>query len=366
MAAGYVVHTAAPSDEPSDDYQQALEALTGQSHITLHRLSPRSRNGVSDLACLRELTALYRRLRPDLVVHFTIKPNVFGGMAARRAGVAYLAVITGLGYTFLHGGWRNQRLVPRLYRWGLKGMAATIFYNLADRELFRQRGIVAPNAGHIINGSGVNLGHFRAVPLPPRKPGEPTRFLFLGRILRDKGLLELLAACHLLLDRGLDFRLTIAGSLRARNPEVIGEATFLTSVEAINARRTTSTPIVRYLPPVADVRPLLAESHCFVLPSYREGLSIAGAEALATGRPVVVTDVPGCVELVDPGQTPNGFLVPARNVRALADALQRIIECPDEDLSTMGQRSHQRAAAIFSAEITTRRFLERVHTALAP
>lgn len=355
MAAGYRVLTASPTDE----HLPRLEALTGQPHQALQRLAPRSRNGFSDIACLNELSRIYRDIKPDLIVHFTIKPNIFGGIAASRIGIPYIAVITGLGYTFLHGGWRNQRLVPWLYKQGLGRAAATIFYNTGDRELFRQRGIIPVYAGVRINGSGVDMQHFTQQAIPQINT-EGVRFLYLGRILRDKGLMELFAACKTLKKRGIPFHLTIAGSLEAMNPEVIDQATFLAEVDAVNSinnQQNAKEKAIEYIPEVADVRPLLAKCHAFVLPSYREGLSIAGAEALATGRPMVVTDVPGCTELISSGKNPNGLLVKARNIPSLVKAMEQICQLDQTQLQTMGNRSRQWADEIFSAEITTGKFL---------
>ncbi|PHI20691.1 hypothetical protein CEQ90_06470 [Lewinellaceae bacterium SD302] len=364
LAAGYVVRTAAPTDKHLKD----LEALTGSDHHPLIRLAPRSRNGFNDLACMREMRRVYRKLSPDLVVHFTIKPNIFGGVVARRSGISYLAVITGLGYTFLHGGWRNQTLVPWLYRKGLAGVHKAIFYNDEDRRIFLERNIVDQSNSARINGSGVDLGYFQHSPVPAVTDEGPT-FLFLGRILRDKGLIELLNATKLLIGQGQRLKLVIAGSLQAMNPEVIREAEFMANIEAVNQHGQQllgCATTVTYQPTVSDVRPLLANCHAFVLPSYREGLSIAGAEALATGRPMIVTDVPGCRELIRTGPHSNGYLIESRSVRSLANAMQAIIDSSAEERANMGRASYELARQRFSADITSAAFLKIVEAAVLP
>jgi glycosyltransferase involved in cell wall biosynthesis len=358
LADGYVVMTAAPED----DYVARLESLTGTPHARLQHLNPRGRNGFSDLALMRELSRVYRKRTPDVVVHFTIKPNIFGGVVARRMGIPYLAVITGLGYTFIHGGWRNKKLVPWLYRKGLRSAAEVIFYNETDRDLFRIRRIIGPDAGYLIPGSGVNLKHFALTPLPELK-ASGLHFLYLGRILRDKGILELLAAAKVLREEGHRFRLSLVGDLQAKNPEVIEVEELRTHIEAVNQIDSTgdeTNPCVQYLEAVDDVRPFLADCHVFVLPSYREGLSIAGVEALAVGRPIIVTDVPGCRELLTPTSAPNGFGCASRSTTDLARAMRSMLELPSTTLSKMAERSHRHASDHFSGSVTGKSFTRLV------
>lgn len=326
-------------------------------------MDPKGQRSLQEIDCLKEIRGLYRQLNPSLVVHFTVKPNIYGGLAARSLGLPYLAVITGLGYPFLHGGWRN-RIVPQLYKIALKRAQNVVFYNQTDAGLFLEKKLVIPSQLTLINGSGVNSDYFAQEPVPRRNNG-PLRIIYVGRILRDKGIMELLEATRLVLLAGINVQLTILGDLHALNPEVMKQTDFLDFIEAINLASSPvfPTPLpserVQFIDAVDDVRPWLASHHLFVLPSYREGLSRAGVEALCTGRSILTTDVPGCRELVTKGST-NGQLVPAKNIAALKNAIAYFAELDDETLAQMGQHSRQLAEERFSAAATTAAFLQLV------
>ncbi|NJO87122.1 MAG: glycosyltransferase family 4 protein [Lewinella sp.] len=198
--AGYEVHTAAPPDA----YVEALEALTATTHYQLPPFSGRS---------WWVLLGLYKRLKPALVIHFTLLPNVYGGLLARCLGRPYLAVITGLGSAFL-GFWPRRYLAILGYRLALGGAKCIIFYNQADREAFQGWSIGQGVATALIPGSGVDLQHFCSLPLPPLKEG--LRLLYLGRFLADKGLVELLTALRWAPKVVFLFWLTAGGSLGRR------------------------------------------------------------------------------------------------------------------------------------------------------
>lgn len=359
VSAGYQVWTASPTD----DYLPQLELVTGTVHHPLHAMNPKGQSGNQELSCLREIYALYQLLRPTLVVHFTIKPNVYGGLAARQLGLPYLAIITGLGYPFLHDGWRN-RIVPYLYKVALRRAKRVVFYNSADAGHFLDHRLIRPEQLARINGSGVDSTHFFVQPVPELS-NDGLRLLYVGRILRDKGIMELLEATQQALQEGINIRLTLLGDLNALNPEVMEQGDFLNFIEAINVAssqvfgRTPNAPRVQFIDAVDDVRPWLASHHVFVLPSYREGLSRAGVEALCSGRPILTTDVPGCRELVSGNQV-NGLLVDARSATALKNAIQQLTELNWSDLQRMGHHSRQLAEAHFSAEATTAAFLDLV------
>lgn len=387
---GFSVETAAPQDS----FLPALQLLTGSPHHTLEKLNPQGQNQLSELACLWEISALYKRLQPQLILHFTIKPNIYGGIAARRLGLPYMAVITGLGYTFLHDSWSN-RLVPHLYRLGLAKAKQVVFYNASDRQEFIQRRIVSQANTCIVNGSGVDLTYFQPSPLPE----SPTlRCLYVGRLLKDKGLRELVQAIQQLQSKGTNIQLTLLGSPEVLNPEAIGAEELLgtpltpqtTSAEQERSciepcsceidtapahwgqqppsyQATTSTiedmAPIDFTAAVEDVRPYFASHHLFVLPSYREGLSRAGAEALACGRPLLVSDVPGCRELLNP-EASNGSLVPSRSVADLEKALLYYSDLPRSTLAKMGVASRAWAEEKFDAARVSSAFIRLIRRSI--
>ncbi len=278
----------------------------------------RNRLGVlGDLAYAARLYAWLRRTRPQFVLAYTAKPVIYGLLAARAAGVPVRsALITGLGYA-LTGESLGRRalrwLLIRLHRVALRKAACVMFQNPDDQAFFAARAIVpagVPTA--VMNGSGVDLRRFQ----PCALPGAPT-FLLIARLLRDKGIGEYAAAARLVKAQYPQARFRLAG-WHDTNPEAI---------EAAALQGWIAAGLIEYLGPLEDVRPALAECRIYVLPSYREGTPRTVLEAMAMGRPVITTDVPGCRETVQPEV--NGLLVPAREAAPLAAAMIRMLADPE-------------------------------------
>ncbi len=332
LAAGYEVH-AATMDGPSVPRIQAMGVA--------HHLIPMSRSGKHPLQELKTLWALYRlfkRLRPDLVHLVTIKPVLYGGIAARMAGVpAMVAAISGLGYVFVVEGLRARlvRAVVRgFYRLALgHGNSRVIFQNTNDRDVLSKLGVVRAGQVELIRGSGVDLAQYRAESEPPEPP---VVALMVARLLRDKGVREFVEAAALLRQQGLNMRMRVAGDIDPGNPA---------SISAEEMQVWHDEGLVELLGERQDVAALYAAAHIAVLPSYREGLSKSLIEAAACGRAVVTTDVPGCRDAIDPGET--GLLVPPRNATALAAALARLAMDPAQR-RRLGQAGRALAEREFS------------------
>lgn len=300
---------------------------------------PLSRSGTNPAADARLVAAYvgaYRALRPTLVHQMTIKPVLYGTLAARLVGVPVVNHITGLGYTFTTAGaWSPARRVAHaLYRRALSyPRALTIFENPDDRALFVERGLVRPEPTRIVRGCGVDVDAFAAVP-PPR--GAPVAML-PARLLRDKGVGEFAAAARLLRARGPGARFVLVGEPDPHNPASVTPdelASWAGDVEAWGRSETMAET--------------LAQASVVVLPSYREGLPKVLIEAAALGRPVVTADVPGCREVVVPGVT--GELVAPRSVEALADALGSLLADPDRR-ARYGRAARERAVTYFSDDV---------------
>ncbi|HXT41681.1 MAG TPA: glycosyltransferase family 4 protein [Candidatus Angelobacter sp.] len=331
VAAGHSVLACAPDAHPG------VPVGMKQIGVRFHAM-PLKRTGLNPLAdfrFLRFFTRFLKAERPDLMFSYTIKSVIYGSLAAHRAGVPRLfALMTGLGYAFTEGNLK-QRLVGRvaraLYRRALPHNDAVFFQNPDDLQLFLSLGLLRDAHRAVrVNGSGVDLERFAFQP----PPSGPPVFLLVARLLRDKGIVEYAEAARLLKPRHPEARFQLVGPHDA-NPSAI-------SRQELGAWR--SEGIIEYPGATDDVRPFLAGAGVFVLPSYREGTPMSVLEAMAVGRPIVTTDVPGCRETVVPGE--NGFLVPARDATALASAMERFIVEPDL-IAKMGRRSREIAVEKF-------------------
>ena len=323
---GHVVTGCAAEDNPG--VVDELAAM-GVRYVPLH-FKRAGLNPFSDLLLLFRLVKLMLRLRPDIVLAYTIKPVIYGSLACRLTGVQRCySMITGLGYAFMGGVGLRERLVgklaPLLYRVALAGNAGVFFQNRDDLALFAKTGLLrAQHKALVINGSGVDTDYFRPAPLP----AGPVAFLLIARLLKDKGIFEYAAAAAAIKQRypGTIFRLM--GPLDP-NPSAIGK-------DQVDAWHRAG--VLEYLGEVKDVRPHLAACNVYVLPSYREGTPRTVLEAMAMGRPIITTDAPGCRETVTNGD--NGFLVPVKDAAALVEAMQSFITHP-ELIPRMGQRGRK-------------------------
>ena len=303
-------------------------------------------NPLRDLLMLRRLMAIMRRVKPDVVLAYTVKPVVYGSIAAQRAANARVcSLITGMGSAFSGSSIKSRFArwaVTLLYRNALAKNAAVIFQNPDDCREFRERGILPASVDvHIVNGSGVDLEHFAHAPLP----SAPV-FLMAARLLRDKGVREFAEAAARIRAVQPETRCLLAGWHDSTNPEAIARS------ELDGWIREGS---IEYLGHLADVRPAVRQASVYVLPSYREGMPRSVLEAMAMGRPIITTDVPGCRHAIEDGI--SGLLVPCRSPGALADAMLRLAR--DAPLrSRMGAAAHRRAVEVFDVHDVNRRILD--------
>lgn len=324
---GHSVVAAAPDRNEKVEEQLKAEGIS-------FRLTPMERTGTnpfSDLRLFWTYMRLMRAEKPDLVLAYTQKPIIFGGLATRLSGVAHFyALMSGLGHVFSteakHAGWLPH-LVARLYREGLRKVKAVFVFNADDRADMIDLGIVTHSQRVIqVPGSGVDLDHFAARTLPNGK----LSFLMVSRLMRDKGIFEFLEAARLLHAEYPQCEFSILGRPEPENP---------TGLDHRQCEELAAEYPVRFIPGTDDVRPFLADCSVFVLPSYyREGLPRTILEAMATGRPIITTDMPGCRDPIEDGV--NGFLVQPRNADSLLSAMRKFIGQP-ELASHMGLRSRQ-------------------------
>lgn len=258
---------------------------------------------------------LAERIKPDAVINFTLKPAIYGSMAARRVRARCFSVFTGLGYYFTDPARVDSlstRVIRLLLRRELASNAAVFFQNTNDRDLFLRLGLVASDRTRIVSGSGVDVERFR----PSDQPVVPASFILVGRMLREKGVREFVEAARQVRLRCPQAKFWLVGGI-----DTSASAIPRSEIEAWQAEGT-----VEYLGEVDDVRSVVARAAVLVLPSYREGMPRSVLEGMAMGKPVIVTDVPGCRDCVD--AEVNGLVVPAQDAGALATAMERLARDP--------------------------------------
>lgn len=324
--AGLEVHAIAPELSTDQATKSQLDEWGVVSHdVPLHRAGI---NPLKDLATLRSYVSILREIKPDMVLGYTIKPVVYGTLAAWLAKVpSRYALITGLGYAFTGEAQGKRKLVQRLarglYRQALSRTKLVYFQNPDDEALFRKLGLVPESVPtRVVNGSGIDTASFDVAPLPVGAP----RFLLIARLLGDKGVREYVYAAASVRARYPHTQFCLVGDLDP-NPDSISRAELDGWIKAGD---------IEYLGQLDDVRPAIADASVYVLPSYREGTPRTVLEAMAMGRAIITTDAPGCRETVVDGD--NGFLVPVKDPEALAVAMLRFVEQPDL-VASMGKRA---------------------------
>jgi glycosyltransferase involved in cell wall biosynthesis len=333
--AGYEVHIASRTGTSSEIKQLNQELL--QFHpISFHRSSV----GLwKELKALRELRKLYREIQPDIVHHVTIKPVLYGTLVARWVGgIQILNAISGLGYLFIAQGWQSS-IRQKILLWGYRTILHSrkvwiLFQNPDDQALFFQHKIIHPQHASIIKGSGVDLKQFAFSAIPKGK----IKIILVARMLWDKGVGEFVKSATVLKQQGIDADFLLVGSVDLGNPK---------SISIDQLEEWSKSGVVKWLGERADIPQLVTKSHIAVLPSYREGLPKSLIESAAIGRPIITTNVPGCREVVKEGE--NGFLVPARDAKKLAEAIKKLTNNP-KLLITMGKKSRLMAEQEFSIQ----------------
>ncbi|MEQ8235508.1 MAG: glycosyltransferase family 4 protein [Syntrophomonadaceae bacterium] len=338
---GYEVVLAAPEEEdflarefpgmPVKYYQICL-ARTGL-------------NPWQDLKLIGQLREIMRQEKPRLTYAFGgAKAAIYTAIAAAREKVpGNFCMINGLGSIFRGSGFRNSLIggvMNRLFQYSLAKTNGVLFQNADDLNDFLSRGLVEPEKCSIVNGSGVNLDRFVPAPLPDR-----TIFLFVGRLLRDKGVYELVEAARLVKPCHPEAEFWIVGGYDT-NPTAVKESEVAAWSEA---------GLIKYFGRQDDVLPFYQGASVFVLPSYHEGTPRTCLEAMAVGRPVITTDAPGCKETVLDGET--GFLVPVRNSRALAEKIVYFIDNP-RTISVMGDRALEFVAKKYDVHAVNRAIID--------
>lgn len=327
---------------PQDDYSDRLQEL-GCQYIPL----PMDTNGTHpgrDLLLLFRYFTILRSIKPHAFLGYTVKPNVYGSLAAQALGIPVINNIAGLGATFISNNYLT-RIVSGLYKFALRKSNCIFFQNADDRELFINLGVARRENSALLPGSGINLRNYLAdVPAP--LAGRPFRFLLVARMLRDKGVEEFVEASRLVRQRHPVIECQLLGFVDSANSNSIG---------ANRIRTWEDEGVVKYLGRTDDVRPFLAQADCVVLPSYREGVPRSLLEAAAMARPIIATDVVGCRDAVD--DMANGLLCEVKNATDLARKMLEMFEMTPNQRITMGAAGRRKMEVEFDEQIVTQKYL---------
>jgi glycosyltransferase involved in cell wall biosynthesis len=345
LAAGHEVLAIAPPD----DYSARLESELGCRYVPI-LMENKGTNPIKDAQLTRRFLATYKRERPDVVLHFTIKPNIYGTLAARLAGIPSINNVSGLGTVFL-----IENLVSKvargLYRLAFRYPHKVFFQNNDDCELFIRYGLIRPERTGLVPGSGVDLARFRPQEGVGRADSEPFTFLMVARVLYEKGIVEYFEAARQVQAAlgSKQVRFQLLGGIDESGGIGVPRATF---------EQWLAEGAIDYLGTSDNVAAHLHRADCVVLPSYREGTPKTLLEAAACGKPLVTTDVPGCRETVQHGR--NGYLCQVRDAADLAAKLQAMAQLSAARLSAMGQASRELAEEKFDEKFVLSQYLAAV------
>lgn len=326
--------------EPDNDKRETYFELIG-CHIIKTEFNRRGMSPVADLKLMMKYRNMIKQLMPKVVLSYTIKPNIYGGIACRLTHTPQLANVTGLGDAMENGGWL-QMLTTTLYKFGIRKAKCVFFQNVSNMEFCEKQGVVGCKT-RLLPGSGVNLGCHQCQELPP---DGVIKFLFISRLLRDKGTEEF-----------FEMAKTIKGKYPNTEFQILGwcEGDYKEQLDELS-----SNGIIHYLGFTSDIRPYLAKVHCTIMPSYHEGMSNVNLESAANGRPVITTDVPGCRETVDDEET--GFLVKARDAESLIEGVERFLSLTYEDKQRMGRKARKKIEREFDRRIVVKAYLEEIES----
>ncbi len=296
--------------------------------------TPVDRRGINpktDLKLFNTYRKILREELPDLVITYTIKPNIYGGFACRMMRIPYAANITGIGTAFQKEG-MLKTLVTGMYQFALKKAKTVFFENDENMKLFYSLKICTENNSRLLNGAGVNLDHYSVQPYPET---DTTHFLFIGRVMKEKGIDELFDAMKKLKNDGEKCVLDIVGPYEDNYEDII--------------RKYSAEGWLNYHGYQKDVRPFIRDAHCFVLPSWHEGMANTNLECAASGRPIITSNIPGCREAVIDGE--SGFLCESMNSDSLYAAMKRFLSLPQEARAEMGKAGRRHMEAVFDKKM---------------
>lgn len=335
---GFEIIISAPKNERTSYFTQ-INCIYMETSI-----SRRSKNPLKDFILLLQYLKILKKVRPIVVLTYTIKPTVYGGLACRIMGVPYIANITGLGSALGRDGFL-QKVTLFLYRLSLKKGNCIFFQNKDNQQFFKKNNIVVDNEC-LIPGSGVNLEHFYLMEYPYN---EKIEFLYIGRIMKEKGIEEYLRAARFIKNKYPNTFFHIVG-------------TFEEKLYAQELNKMEEEGIVKYHGRQNDVREFQKFSHCAIHPTYHEGMSNVLLESAACGKPIITTNIPGCKEIVDEGE--NGFLVKPKDTKDLIEKVEKFINLTFKEKKQMGLAGRKKVEREFDRKNVTNAYVKEIRKCL--
>ncbi|HEV2479065.1 MAG TPA: glycosyltransferase family 4 protein [Puia sp.] len=332
---------------PRDAYTAFFEDLEGLTFIDLRHFHGTRISPVADYRLYKELLHHYRTIRPHLIFHYTIKANIFGTIAAHRAGIPSISVITGLGYAIIRKGWLS-RTVKLFYKNILPKSKETWVLNEDDKTLLIREHLRTPGSLFVLPGEGVDTETFFPAPFQPGR--KEIVFLFVGRMLRDKGVYEFVAAARQLRRQGLAVHCQLLG-IFDENPAAIPRQ----KIEEWHREG-----VISYLGHTDDVAGIMEKADCIVLPSYQEGMPMSLLEGASMCKALIAADTPGCRSAVEDGV--NGYLCREKDSEDLAQKMMTYYRLPAAEKERMGRAGRQKVLEKYTCEHITRIYLEKINT----
>ncbi len=340
QAEGHDVIAAAPED----DYCDRIKELC--PFVPLNSIQPKGRNIFKELAVVKEMRQLYKREKLDAIISYTIKPNVYGGLARRGLPVKTISTINGLGYAFQSSGMLNK-LVRLLYKMGLRSSSLVVFQNKDDRQELIDLGVIQAQNTRLTPGSGVDISKFYQRPSFTRA-GQNMHFLLSARLVAEKGIREYVEAARIVKKQYPEVVYLLLG-MPADNPSAITQQ---------EIQDWTKDQVVNYVGKTDDMNSFMNDVDCLVLPSYyREGIPRVLLEGLSKGLPLISTDSIGCREVILPDQS-NGKLIQPKSIESLAEAMLHMIESALEERQKMGEASRQYAISRFDEQLVVKQYFD--------
>jgi glycosyltransferase involved in cell wall biosynthesis len=337
---GHEVYAIAPRDEFSEPLMEV------GCHYVPIEMDNWGTNPISDLKLIYDFHKVYKALKPDVVFHFTIKPNIYGAIAARILGIPSMCNVSGLGTVFMKET-LVTKLVKKMYQFAFRYPKKVFFQNEDDIEFFKEHDLIAEDKIEIVPGSGVNTEHF--VPNGLQKNGKFI-FLMVSRLLYDKGVLEYIEATKQIQSNGRIVEFQILGGI---------DPGHVRGIPRESVKEWVDEGLINYLGTTTDVRPHIEQADCVVLPSYREGTPRTLLEAASMAKPLLATDVPGCNNVVE--HNVNGYLCKVKDVDDLVTQMKRMIKASDEELIKFGENGRNMVKSRFDERIIINQYMNALN-----
>jgi len=331
---------------PDDGFVSDLEAV-GCEFFPLE-IERKGANPLKDLFFIFGLYKVYKAAKLDIALHFTIKPNIYGTLAARLLNIHTINNVTGLGTVFIHDN-LTSKIAQKLYRFAFQFPQKVFFQNQDDLDLFVEKKLISKNITDLLPGSGIDTEKFKPEMATATDLPKKFTFLLIARLLYDKGILEYINAIKILKKENIDAHFQLMGKIETDKGLGVTQEML---------QKWIDDGLISYLGTTNNVRPFIQNADCVILPSYREGTPRTLLESASMGKPLIATDVAGCKETIIDGV--NGFLCEVRNATDLAAKMKKMMELPENEYREMGKQSRFLAITKFDQKIVIQKYLQAI------